>query len=208
MNHAGGGGGDMLRIIAGDAKGRPIRSLPGRETRPTSGRVKESLFNIIGSDVISTAVLDLFAGTGSLGLEALSRGADRAVFIDREKRCARLIKQNLASLGFHDRGRVSAASLPQAVEHLRGKRFQLVFIDPPYGRGLAVPVLETIDKVGILAGSGLVAVEHSSREELPEQVGGLSLRDRRSYGDTALSFYSPAGREPLEPGESRFSGSR
>lgn len=194
----------MPRVIAGAAGGRRIRSLPGRETRPTADRVKEALFNILGERVGGGRVLDLFAGTGNLGIESLSRGARRAVFVDRDARSARLIRENLAELGLGGRAEVLALEAQAAVTRLSaaGEAFDLVFLDPPYGQGLLPPLLVALAGTGVLAPGALVVAEHSRRDELPEAAGRLVLTDRRRYGDTLLSFYGAPGREAAGTGES------
>lgn len=191
-------------MIAGTAKGRRIGSLPGRETRPTADRVKESLFNILGERVAGSRVLDLFAGTGNLGIEALSRGAHRAIFVDRDGRSAQLIRDNLVALGFADRAEVLALDAQAALARLAaaGEVFDLVFLDPPYEQDHLPPLLAALPAVGVLAPGGLVVAEHSRRDAIPETIGRLFLVRWRRYGDTILSFYSASGREPEGVGES------
>lgn len=193
----------MLRIVGGEARGRRLRSLPDRGTRPTADRVKEALFNIVAAEVPGSRVLDLFAGTGNLGLEALSRGAARAVFVDAAPRCRGVIEANLRDLGFLGRAAVITGDAVAVVSALgkRAERFDLVFIDPPYGKGLVLPALEAVAAGGLAAPGARVVAEHAAREALPERVGTLLRRDVRRYGDTALSFYAPDGREPSHPGE-------
>ncbi len=193
----------MLRVIAGAARGRRLRTLPGQHTRPTSDRVKEALFNILGRAVQGARVLDLYAGTGNLGIEALSRGARSAVFVDAHRGCQRLIAANLAALGWAGRARVMGMDARDAIRLLgrEGRRFHIVFVDPPYERGLVQPTLAALAAEGLLTPGGIVVVEHSPREE-PEPVPpGLEVRDRRRYGATALSFLGESGREPGGAGE-------
>ena len=123
-----------MRVIAGSAKGRRLFAPKGTETRPTSDRVKESLFNILGERVIGGAVLDLYAGSGALGIEALSRGAARAVFVDAEKAAIETIRRNVEGAGFSDRATIRRASAKTALRDLTadGERFDLIFLDPPY----------------------------------------------------------------------------
>jgi 16S rRNA (guanine966-N2)-methyltransferase len=183
-----------LRVISGTARGRRLVSPKNRLVRPTSDRVKESLFNIVSVLLGSfdrCGVLDVFAGSGALGIEALSRGAASAVFIDRDRESAALIGKNLEICGFADRARVLERDALSALAILERSEapFRLVFIDPPYGHGLKEKVL------GYLAGSPLidehtvVVAETSSREPLQDAYGPLSLFDRRVYGDTAISFF-------------------
>jgi 16S rRNA (guanine(966)-N(2))-methyltransferase RsmD len=183
-----------LRVIGGTARGRRLLAPKNRLIRPTSDRVKESLFNIVSvllGSFEGCCVLDIFAGSGALGVESLSRGAASAVFIDRDKEAAALIRKNLKMCGFSDRARVLERDALPALTLLGRSEppFRLVFIDPPYGLGLAEKVL------GYLAGSPLidentvVVAEISSKEPLPAAYGPLSLFDRRVYGDTAIAFF-------------------
>lgn len=203
----------MLRIVGGEARGRRVRVPEDGRVRPTSDRVKEALFDILGQRVAGSRVLDLFAGSGNLGLEALSRGAAAATFVDRDPRCRQVIGRNLADLGYRERARVLAGDALAVLRRLaaRGERFDLVFLDPPYAAGLLVPALEAVAEGGLLAEDGLAAAEHAARDEPPARVGRLVRRARRQYGDTSLSFYAPeppggerpaaAGREAVDAGE-------
>ncbi|HEY6200479.1 MAG TPA: 16S rRNA (guanine(966)-N(2))-methyltransferase RsmD [Candidatus Binatia bacterium] len=180
-----------MRVIAGQARGRRLRTPKGRELRPTADRVKEALFNILPHDLTGRRVLDLFAGTGNLGLEALSRGAASAVLVDIARPATAVIEENVQTLGYGASARVVTAPVFKAVRSLArsGERFDLILLDPPYERGLAGEALKEIAKEGVLAEDGVVVAEHSVRDRLEEKYGALVLTDRRRYGDTALSFY-------------------
>lgn len=181
----------MLRVIGGEAKGRKLNILKGRAVRPTADRVKEALFNILREKILGAEVLDLFAGVGNLGIEALSRGAKRAVFVDKGSACARIIRNNLDSLDFHDRAEVYQEKVDKTVRWLaqRGRGFNLVFIDPPYGSDLAERTLRNLTESHIVEEKGVIVIEHHRKRIMPREVGGLKLvRDER-YGDTSLSFY-------------------
>ena len=181
----------MLRVIGGEAKGRKLNILKGDSVRPTTDRVKEALFNILREKIIGAEVLDLFAGVGSLGIEALSRGAKRAVFVDKRAACARIIRKNLARLDFHNRAEVYQEEVGPAVKRLaqRGREFDLIFLDPPYGGGLAEKTLGNLTASHLVEEKGIVVVEHHQKRIMPGEVEGLKLvRDER-YGDTSLSFY-------------------
>lgn len=180
-----------MRVIAGQAKGRRLRTPKGRELRPTADRVKEALFNILPRDLTGRRVLDLFAGTGNLGLEALSRGAASAVLIDIARPATSVIEENVLALGFGAGARVITAPVFKAVRTLarRGEKFDLILLDPPYERGLAGETLKEIAKEGLLDEAGIVVAEHSVRDRLDERYGALALSDRRRYGDTELSFF-------------------
>lgn len=183
-----------MRIISGSARGRRLLTPKKFMIRPTADRVKESLFNILvvlkgGFD--QYRVLDLFAGTGNLGIESLSRGAAQAVFIDNHKDSVILVAKNLRMLGFTDRSRVIEKEALAALRFLEKTEtpFHLVFIDPPYRQGLAERVLKYLADSTLINESSLVIVEVSSGEILPTVFDNLKEFDRRTYGDTAIAFF-------------------
>ena len=163
----------------------------GQAVRPTAARVKESLFNILPRDFSGMKVLDLFAGTGNLSIEALSRGAEHAVLVDSSARSAAAIKRNLRRLGLSAPTEVWVALVARSLKSLARRResFDFIFLDPPYEQGWAGRSLEGIDQCNLLRDSGTVVVEHSMREALKPRYGDLQLHDQRRYGDTLLSFY-------------------
>ena len=183
-----------MRIISGSARGRRLLSPKNSLIRPTADRVKESLFNILNVLIAgyeNCRVLDIFAGTGNLGLEALSRGATSAFFIDSHKESVALVIKNLRMLGFDDRGRVierEALSALRSLDKMKAP-FQLVFIDPPYRQGLAERVMQFLATSALIDGNSLVIVEISSNELLPTAFDNLREFDRRVYGDTAIVFF-------------------
>ena len=181
-----------MRVIAGEAKGRRLKAPKGRELRPTADRVKEALFNILPHDLSGRKVLDLFAGTGSLSVEALSRGAEEAVLVDVSKDAAQVIEENLRLLKFTAKSRVLTAPVFKSVRMLarRKERFDLIFLDPPYDKELVGETLKAVAAEGLLAQSGVAVAEHSVREKVQERYGALVLTDRRRYGDTQLSFFA------------------
>jgi 16S rRNA (guanine966-N2)-methyltransferase len=181
-----------MRVISGQAKGRRLKAPKGRELRPTSDRVKEALFNILPHDLSARRVLDLFAGTGNLGLEALSRGAGQAVLVDISRDATQTIEENLRALEFTARSRVVTGSVFKSIRTLgrSGDRFDLIFLDPPYDKELVGETLKTIAAEGLLMESGVAVAEHSVREKVAERYGTLVLTDRRRYGDTQLSFFA------------------
>ncbi|SDE14338.1 16S rRNA (guanine(966)-N(2))-methyltransferase RsmD [Desulfuromonas thiophila] len=184
-----------MRIIAGQARGRQLADFSGRAIRPTSDRVREALFSILLSRLGSfegLRVLDLFAGSGALALESLSRGACEAVLIDAAPAAARLIRQNAARCGLTERCQLVTRSLPEALMPLQGRRFDLIFIDPPYGQNLLPPLLQRIDQLQLLTPGGLLCAEEG-RQSLPdERYGDLHLLLRRIYGQTAIHLYQPS----------------
>jgi len=178
-----------MRIVAGAFGGRRLLSPRGGRIRPTSDRVREAVFSILASRVSEALVLDLYAGTGAMGLEALSRGASRAVFVDDHPEAVRLIRSNIRRCGAEDRARVVLGPVDREVRKLagQGEGFDLVFLDPPYGKGLlekSVPPLTSLALPTTLA-----VAEHRVDDLLPPRLGPWLRIDERRYGDTVISFY-------------------
>ena len=181
-----------MRITGGHSRGRLLASIKGLDIRPSSDKVKEALFNLIGQDVTGQRVLDLFAGSGSLGLEALSRGAVWSLFIDNSRECLALIKKNLELCGYQDSGTVLKGDLSKGLpwKHpLMNEGFDLIFIDPPYGKGLIQPVLGELTHRKCLLPTSIVLAESSKKDVLPSEVGDLRLIDSRLYGETKIDIY-------------------
>lgn len=180
-----------MRIVGGSARGRVLQAPRGdRVTRPTADRVRESLFNVLGQTLDPVEVLDLYAGTGALSLEALSRGAARATLVERDREALRYIGLNVKALGFTEQVRVMAAPVERALRTLReeGARFPLVFADPPYAQ---VRLTETLAGLaeGLLTQDALVVFEHAASEDAPDEVPGFIREDQRAFGDTRISLY-------------------
>ena len=177
-----------MRVITGSARGRRLRELEGLETRPTTDRVKESMFNILQFDVEDSRVLDLFAGTGQLGIEALSRGAASAVFVEQRRDAVALIRENLKLTGLSERARVVNG---EALAYLAsaGEKFDLIFLDPPYAAKLWKPVLEAVSRFDILSDHGIMICESPQDEELPDAVGACRLHRAYRYGRIKLTTY-------------------
>lgn len=180
-----------MRVIGGKVKGHRFKVPKGRAVRPTGARVKEALFNILPHDLSGLKILDLFAGSGNLSVEALSRGAAEAVLVDLSPKLARTIRENLRTLGFADRTQIWTSSALQAIRRLAHRRytFDLVFVDPPYEKGWTGKIVAALGREELLRQSGIVIAEHSIREEVQESYGSLVLQDRRRYGSTVLSFF-------------------
>ncbi|MCX7710671.1 MAG: 16S rRNA (guanine(966)-N(2))-methyltransferase RsmD [Clostridia bacterium] len=181
----------MLRVISGSARGHKLKTPKGSSTRPTTDRVKESLFNIIAAYIPEAEVLDLFAGTGNLGIEALSRGAANAVFADKSAECVNIIKDNLNHTKLSDKAKVLSGDASMVLMRLKneGKRFDLIFLDPPYNTGLAQEMLSGIAQYELLKTDGLIVAESDRQDTLPENVGNLRLIRQQKYGDTMLWLY-------------------
>ncbi|SRR5712692_5372714 len=185
-----------MRVIGGNARGRELKVPKGQALRPTAGRVKEALFNILPHDLSGAKVLDLFAGTGNLTIEALSRGAVEAVLVDSSKESGKAIRENLRRLNLTNRAELWAMPVTRALRLLarQGETFDLIFLDPPYERRLIEPALKIIDKETLLRDSGVLIAEHSIRESIESRLEALALKDQRRYGGTVLSFFRPTTR--------------
>lgn len=179
-----------MRIVAGIARGRRLEAPAGTGTRPTSDRIRESIFNILGQRFEGGAVLDLYAGSGAMGLEAISRGADRAVLVEKDRAAAAICEKNAAALGFGERVRVIRSDVASALRALagRGERFELVFLDPPYAEGPG-PALESLARLELLAPGGRVVAEHGRRAPSADAYGTLVRTALREFGEPAVSFY-------------------
>jgi 16S rRNA (guanine966-N2)-methyltransferase len=179
-----------VRVIGGEFKGRKLSVTRGRQIRPTSDRVREAIFDILGPAWTFPRVLDLFAGTGSLGIEALSRGAEEAVFVEQGKGALAVLKGNLEDLDLKSRSWVLALPAKKGIAVLgeRGEVFDLIFMDPPYGKAVVGKTLEEIERRGILAATGIIVAEHASRDRILVPRG-LELSQQRRYGDTTVSFF-------------------
>ncbi|WP_276352553.1 16S rRNA (guanine(966)-N(2))-methyltransferase RsmD [Cohnella caldifontis] len=180
-----------MRVISGQAKGRPLKAVPGNTTRPTTDKVKEALFSIIGPYFDGERVLDLFAGTGGLGIEALSRGAGSAVFVDANPRSVEVVRRNLDATKLADRAEVYRNDAKKAIKAMekKGQPFDLVFLDPPYAMVDADRLLTEMEARGLLADGATAVVEHSSEAEYPDRFGGLERIRLAKYGETAVSVY-------------------
>jgi 16S rRNA (guanine966-N2)-methyltransferase len=174
-----------MRVITGSARGRRLREPDGMAIRPTTDMVKEALFNIIQYDVEGRRALDLFAGTGQLGIEALSRGAREVVFVDESRAAARLVRENLEHCGFS-----APVEQADAVGYLEAcGKFDLIFLDPPYDTGLLDAVLAKIPKVDILTEGGIIICESRREKSLPDLPAPYRRTLERSYGRVKLTVY-------------------
>lgn len=180
-----------MRIISGRLKGKRLVSIRGFGIRPTSDKVKESIFDILGNEFVGSTVLDLFAGTGSLGIEALSRWAKKAVFVDIHPHAIGVIRKNLAYLDLQEYAYVFKRNPLKGLRFLKDRNFcfDLVFLDPPYGKKLVEKVLKRISESGIIRSSTTLVAEHSQTELVTSEIGSLALKDQRRYGRTMVSFF-------------------
>ena len=175
-----------MRIIAGTLKGRRLDAPDWPGLRPTSDRLRETLFNVLAPRIDGARFLDAYAGTGAVGIEALSRGASHVTFVEQDRRAQELIKANLARCGVENRYAIIRAGFSGAAARLDDD-FDVLFLDPPYGAAELAEALETA--APLVTGSGLLIVEHARRDPAPAQVSGLELTRDLVQGDSVLSFY-------------------
>jgi 16S rRNA (guanine966-N2)-methyltransferase len=185
-----------MRVIAGRAKGTQLQAVPGNLTRPISDRVKESLFDVLGDAIVDARVLDLFAGTGSVGIEALSRGAQSAVFVEKHPRAIETIRANVRRARFQDCARIVQADVFKFLKR-QPEPFDLIYIAPPQYRSLWSRTLRALEATpGWIDPAGLVIVQIFPKELEPLELTTLRLGDRRQYGSTLLCFYESLSHQP------------
>ena len=180
-----------MRVITGTARGMRLKELPGLETRPTTDKVKESVFNIVQFDVEGRRVLDLFGGTGQMGIEALSRGAASCTFVDVRKEAAAVIRANLAHTKLEEQGKVVQGDYLAFLTGCREK-FDLVFLDPPYGAGMLEKALEAIAKIDIMTENGIIVCESAAESALPELAAPYAKGRDYRYGKIRITLYHRA----------------
>jgi 16S rRNA (guanine966-N2)-methyltransferase len=179
-----------IRIIGGELKGRKLVTVPGIKTRPTADRVRGSIFNILGYRVRNASVLDLFAGTGAMGIEALSRGAESVVFADDKPAALGALKKNIKNCSLENRTRTIKWNILKNLNilHTYKPAFNLVFIYPPYDKNMLQPTLSNLGLSRCLANGATVVIEHSTLEPIAENPPGFNISDQRRYGKTLVSF--------------------
>ena len=183
-----------MRVTGGSLTGFKIAAPKGRRVRPTSDMVREALFDLLGPRVRGSRFWDLYAGTGAVGIEALSRGAALALFVEESPVCCRIIKGNLQRMGLEESALVVKSDALRAVKRLCDgmQRADIVFLDPPYGSGIQATLREAAAMMiaaGTIDSEALMVCQHSKREEVPERAAELSLQRQQRYGDTVLSFF-------------------
>ncbi|RYM07277.1 16S rRNA (guanine(966)-N(2))-methyltransferase RsmD [Sporolactobacillus sp. THM7-7] len=187
-------GGKVVRVIAGENKGRILKPVAGRMTRPTTDKVKETIFNMIGPFFDGGVVLDLYGGSGALGIEALSRGADRAVFVEKAPAACRVIRENVGNCRYDERAEIYKYDARRALERFsdEGRTFDYVFLDPPYASRRLTDDLGTLLNKHLLAGGATVVCEHEDAFQLPDTFPGTLVRQKyKTYqGKTAVSIYT------------------
>lgn len=182
-----------MRIITGTAKGHILKNIKGNKTRPTLDRVREAVFSVLGHRVADSIFLDLFAGTGAVGIEALSRGAKICYFIEKDKKMCGLIKDNLDRCRLRDKAKIYNMDALKLIPFLQQQepdlRFDLVYLDPPYEEDLYEPVLRLLEKSVLLHTKTILAAETDYRKVLPDKFGTMELCKQNRYGDTKIWYY-------------------
>ena len=191
-----------MRVIAGSARGVPLKGPPGSGTRATYDKVRGAIFDALAAEVVDARVLDLYAGTGALGIEALSRDAVSCLFVEKSAAACRVIEANLRTTRLAERGKVWAMSVSAALERLETAcglqeafrpPYDIILLDPPYGDPTILDVVERVSRSGLVARGGFVVLEHGKRLSPAPQLGALCLWRTRLYGDTAVTIWQHQG---------------
>jgi 16S rRNA (guanine966-N2)-methyltransferase len=179
-----------LRIISGNFKGKKLFAVRGMKVRPTADRLRESIFNILSARVQDAVVLDLFAATGALGMEAISRGAEYAVFVENSRRALTAIARNIKSCECGEQTKVIKWNINKSLNCIKSfsPGFDLVFMDPPYGRNFIDPALHNLYRSNALAKGACIVIEHAAAEPIPADLEAFGIDDQRKYGKTLVSF--------------------
>ncbi|ATF25306.1 MULTISPECIES: 16S rRNA (guanine(966)-N(2))-methyltransferase RsmD [Brochothrix] len=180
-----------MRVVAGSVRNHQLKAVPGDKTRPTTDKIKESMFNIIGPYFDGGKALDLFAGSGGLGIEALSRGIEETVFVDQAAPAIKIIQENIAKCHLEERAIVKKGEALQTLKQLgaSGESYQLIFLDPPYNFHEMDALLIKIEELKMVTTSSIIIVEHEKTYELEDTIGGFKRFKQALYGITSLSFY-------------------
>lgn len=190
-----------MRVIAGELKGRALSAVPGKGTRPTTDKVKESIFNMIGPYFAGGVALDLYAGTGGLGIEALSRGMERVIFVDADAKAVSVVKGNLEKMHMASRAEVYRNDSARALKALtkRDIKFAAVFLDPPYAYQKIAAEMAILQDTGLLAPGSWIVAEHDAEVQLAEQIAECTMKKTATYGETTVSIYryEPKGEQDV-----------
>ncbi|MCC0648055.1 16S rRNA (guanine(966)-N(2))-methyltransferase RsmD [Clostridioides sp. ZZV15-6598] len=180
-----------MRVISGKARGLKLNTPKNEDVRPTTDRVKESLFNIINSYIMESEVLDLFAGTGSLGIECLSRGAKACTFVDISKESIEIVKSNIKKARVENESFILNLDFKTAIDKLKlqNSKFDIIFMDPPYYKNMFIEAIEKIDNSNLLNEDGIIVVEHDTNDLFPDKISKLEKTKDKKYGNTTLTFY-------------------
>jgi 16S rRNA (guanine966-N2)-methyltransferase len=180
-----------MRVVSGTCKGRSLKAVPGSTTRPTTDKVKEAIFNMVGPYFEGGIGLDLFAGSGGLGIESLSRGLEKVIFVDRDQKAVQIIKENLISCNLAEKSEVYRNDANRALKAIKKRdlTFDLILLDPPYKKQQLLHLLEIIAKEGLLTPEGIIVCEHASDVELPTEIGSLCQTKKEQYGIIGITIF-------------------
>lgn len=180
-----------MRVVSGSCKGRPLKAVPGTSTRPTTDKVKEAIFNMIGPFFEGGSALDLFGGSGGLGIESLSRGIDSCIFVDKDSKAIQTIHKNIEACGFELQTEVYRNDAERALKAIikRNLSFNLIFLDPPYKQQKLKALINSVDEAGLLTEDGYLVAEHGTEERLPDSIGRLVKLKAEVYGVTAVTIF-------------------
>ena len=179
-----------MRIISGKARGTKLYTLEGTNTRPTLDRVKESIFNIIQNEIEDATVLDLFAGSGAIGLECLSRGAKKAVLCDNSKEAIQIIKRNIEKTHMEECAKIINTDFETCLEKLKNEQFDIIYIDPPYATDYIFKSLKKIKEIGIVKKESIIIIETDDEQRILKEIGNIEIKivDKRKYGRATIIF--------------------
>ena len=197
-----------MRVISGTARGRRLKAPPGLDTRPITDMIKEALFNVWGSQVEDARFLDLFAGSGSVGLEALSRGAHRVVFVDNSAAAIRIIRENLDHCGFRSGFDIMRSDAFRALKRISSQaiQFDLIYVDPPFTReDIFESIMDTVSRADILAADGIAIIRSPRKKDMPSFPPLVKYR-QGNYGESSLHYYCRCEEEPEDDGDISHSG--
>jgi 16S rRNA (guanine966-N2)-methyltransferase len=182
----------MMRVVSGECKGISLKAVPGNTTRPTTDKVKEAIFNMIGPYFDGGTGLDLFAGSGGLGIEALSRGLESMIFVDREGKAIKTVHENLEACGLEEKAEVYRNDSERALKAIvkREISFDYIFLDPPYKKQQLMKLMELIGRHSLLKEEGVIVCEHASDIELPDAAGNFVKTKSETYGIIAVSIFT------------------
>ena len=178
-----------MRVVSGNLRGMKLNTIEGETTRPTRDIVKEALFSIIQSYVPDAVVLDLFAGSGAIGIEALSRGSKEAIFVDLNPKCVAVIRENIQKAKLSEVSRIYNTDYKMALKKLQGEKIDIIYVDPPYHKEMGIDAIEKISEYDLLADNGLIVIETDTNEEVPEFIGKYEKFNYKRYGRNILSLY-------------------
>lgn len=182
-----------MRVVSGNLRGMKLNTIEGNSTRPTREVVKEALFSILVNDVPDSIFLDLFSGSGAIGIEALSRGAKNGIFVDLNPKCIKVIKENVAKGRIEENARIYNTDYKMALKKLQGEKIDIAYIDPPYNKNMGIDAIEKISEYDLLSDNGIIILETDTNEEVPDIIGRYEKYNYKRYGRNILSFYRRKG---------------